>query len=61
MRITFFSSIRHMPYEHYHKKPMSMCAIESNPTLSKNPNLEFLNCSNRNTCHPMIRKYSHNP
>ena len=57
MRITFISSIRHMAYDH--KKTMSMCEIKLNQILSRNPNL--INCSNRNTFHPMIRKYSHYP
>ena len=46
-----------MTYEHYHKKPMSMCDIEYNQILFRNP--DHINCLSRNTCYPMIRKTSH--
>ena len=48
-----------MTYEHYLKKPKSMCEIKLNRFLANNP--ELITCFNRNTYHPLIRKYSHIP
>ena len=52
---TFFSSIRNITYEHYRKQPMSMCKIKLHQILSRN--LILINCLNRNTSHPLIRRY----
>ena len=59
MRISFISLISHMTYDYYFEQPKSMGGKKLNQILSKNPKL--INCLNRNTCHPLIRKYSNTP
>ena len=55
MRITFISSIRKLTYDHYHKQPISLCKIKLNQILSRN--FFLINCLDRNTSYPLIRKY----
>ena len=54
MRISFTSSFSHMTYDYYLKQPKSMGEIKLNQISFRNPKL--ISCSNRNTCHPLIRK-----
>ena len=56
MRVGVNSSISHMTYAYYIKQPKSMGKIKLNQISSRDAKL--INCSNRNTCHPLIRKYS---
>ena len=48
-----------MSYEYYIKQPMELVEIKLNQILAPNPNL--INCLNRNTSHPLIRKSSQIP
>ena len=55
MRTTFSSSIRdYMTHDYYIKQTMSMCENRLNQILAKNPKL--INCLNRQSNHPLIRK-----
>ena len=53
MRIGIVSSITHMTYDYYLKQPKSMVKIKLNQISSRDAKL--INCSNRNTCHPLFR------
>ena len=58
MRITFSGCIRdYVAFEYNLKQPKSMCEIRKNQILAKNP--RFINCLNRYSNHPIIRKYTH--
>ena len=59
MTISFIISIEYMTYEYYCKKPIDMCENKFYQIFSRNPKL--INCLNRKTCHPLIRKYSNTP
>ena len=59
MRISFISSTRNMTHKCYPEQPKPMCEIKLKEIIAKNPKL--INCSSRDICHPLIRKYSNIP
>ena len=46
-------------HECYLKQTKPMCETKLNELIARNPKL--INCLKRNTCHPLIRKYSDIP